>query len=90
VNAMGLRYSAKTLADGEKDTPATRLAHILQGFEARMLWIVVTMYGEDIVLLEHDGWTARRTLDMDAICRRIREETGLDMTLEEERIKAPC
>jgi hypothetical protein len=90
LNAMGLPYKPDTLADGEKDTPATQLAHILQGFEARMLWIVVTMYGEDIVLLEHDGWTARRTLDTEAICRRIREETDLDMTLEEERIKAPC
>jgi hypothetical protein len=90
LNAMDLPYKPDILADGEKDTPATKLAHILQGFEARMLCIVVSMYGDDIVLLEHDGWTARKPLDTEAICRRIQEETGLGMTLEEERINAPC
>lgn len=40
-------------------TSAQRLACIVQGAEAAMLRAVVREYGDDIVLVQHDGWTAR-------------------------------
>lgn len=91
VNDMDLRYSPKKArAEGGKDTAATRFAHILQGIEARMLHITVGLYRDDIVLLEHDGWTAKRPLDVERIKSRIATELGFDMQLEEKLVVARC
>lgn len=88
-NDMGLTYRPKLTRSGRsKDTRATRLAHILQGVEAKMLHLVIRRFADDIVLLEHDGWTARRRLDTGEIERLIRAETGFSMKLEESTIES--
>ncbi len=80
VNAMGLIYKPKLAKNGKpKDTPAMRLAHILQGIEAQMLNAVVRRFPDDILVLEHDGWTARCAMDKAAIKQLIRRETGFVM-----------
>lgn len=90
VNAVGLPFKPRAGSDGTlKDTASMRLAHILQGEEARMLHAAVNAYRDDIVLLEHDGWTSRRGLDAAETERLIAAETGFQMRLDGRRIEAP-
>lgn len=69
-NDMGLTMSVKE-ADKRQ-----LLAHILQGIEAKALEAMHQLYPTDIVLLQHDGFTASRPLDIDALERAVLERTG--------------
>ena len=69
----------------EKSAPQ-RLAHLVQGVEALMLAVVVGLYGEDIALIQHDGWTSLQRLDVRRIEDRIHEETGFRVRLSEEQL----
>jgi hypothetical protein len=91
VNLFGLPFRGKASRDGTlRATASMRLAHILQGVEARMLHVVVSAYRDALVLLEHDGWTSPRQLDKAEIEQLIAAETGFQMRLEVEQIEAPA
>jgi len=79
-NAVGKRIK-------KTETKEQIQAHLIQGIEAKMLKIVVDLYPEDILLLQHDGFAASRQLDKGLIEARIKEATGIDMVLEEARIQ---
>lgn len=79
LNAMG-----KTIKDTED--PAKILAHLLQGAEARMLNIMLEHYPEEILLLQHDGITTDRPLDIAKLEEVIFSETGYKITLEMEQL----
>lgn len=80
LNAMGKSISAK-------ESQPCVLAHLVQGIEARMLHTVVEMYQEEVLLLQHDGWTADRELDVDFIEDEIERETGFKMVVEMEQLE---
>lgn len=69
-NDMGLTMNFK-----ETDA-RQRLAHILQGIEAKALEAMHHLYPADIVLLQHDGFTALRSLDIAALEHAVLERTG--------------
>ena len=57
INAVG-KAADVALSDSEK------LAHIIQGMEVAVLMEAVRRYSEDILLLCHDGFIARRRIDV--------------------------
>src|SRR5687768_11961597 len=63
-----------------------RLAHLIQGVEASILKVVVEFYGENVVLLQHDGFASRVQLDIGLLEQVIHQRTGHHMRLEENRI----
>jgi hypothetical protein len=60
-----------------------KLAHILQGAETAMLRVVAKELGEEIEVLQHDGWTTAKRLDRWRLARLIYEATGYRMRIEE-------
>jgi len=91
-NAAGLVYNVRKRKEHgkKKDTWATRLAFILQGLEARALHAVVTAYPNEMLVLEHDGWTSRSPMNMEAVERVIEKALGFPLQLKSERISAPA
>ena len=91
VNAAGYIYDpAVRKAANKKDTLNTRLAHIVQGWEVKMLSAVVADHADKIMLLEHDGWTARESLgSVESVERLIREKTGFLVRIEAKRLELP-
>ena len=63
-----------------------KLAHILQGAETAMLRVVARELGEEIEVLQHDGWTTATRLDRRRLTRLIYQETGYRMRIEEKRL----
>lgn len=82
INAMGLPYRPKEEDGRALVTPAKRFAHVLQGYEARMLMIATKLVSDDVVCLEHDGFVTRRRVSAFSIRRAIKRELGLRMKLE--------
>lgn len=68
--------------------PEQRLAHLLQGVEAKALQAVVNHYPDDIVLVQHDGFVSTQKLDVGAIGNAIFTATGYRLELEEKRLSA--
>jgi hypothetical protein len=69
-------------------SPEKRLAHLIQGVEAKALAAVIEVYPDDIVLLQHDGFAAHRRLDVGVIEAAVWESTGYRLAVEESRIQA--
>lgn len=80
TNAYGKSASAA-------DTPAQKMAHLIQGVEAMALKAAIDMYPKQIVLLQHDGFAATQKLDRNAITQAVYEATGYRLELEEKRIR---
>ena len=74
----------KTMAVSEP--PKSRLAHLLQGIEAQMLGAVMKQFGRDIVLLQHDGFTTARPIDIELAENVIADATGIRFSLSEDRL----
>lgn len=80
TNASGKAISGKE--------PATRrLAHLTQGAEAMALLVAVNMHPDQIILLQHDGFTATAQLDLQAIEKAVFEQVGFRLELEEEQLQ---
>jgi hypothetical protein len=79
-NIRGLTISAD-------EDPKRRLAHLLQGLEAAALEAAFRLYPADIVLLQHDGFSATRPLDTAAIEAAMLEATGYRLKVEQEVIQ---
>lgn len=67
--------------------PAEKMAHLIQGVEAKALRAAVNIYPDDIVLLQHDGFVATSQLDSRAIVNAVFKATGYRLQLEEERLQ---
>lgn len=89
INALG-KSNKKSKNNSGKDkgvSVSDLLAHILQGYEAKMLSIAVELFGDKITLLQHDGFTSPdKALDVKLLSSEIEKQTGLNMTLTIERI----
>lgn len=59
------------------------LSHIVQGVEAKILHCVIETYGNQIVLLQHDGFIASSRLDVDSLSSMVKDRTGFDVTFDE-------
>jgi hypothetical protein len=89
-NAAGCVYNGHDRkARGKKDTWSTRLAFILQGEEARALHAVVTAFPDQMLVLEHDGWTARNEMSVPAVQRAIEKALNFPLRVEGKMISAP-
>jgi len=71
----------------QKRTPAQQLAHLIQGVEALALKTVTSLYPDEVVLLEHDGFVAKTRLNVQALEEAILKETGYRFVIEDERIQ---
>ena len=81
ANAFG-----KTIkADGH--TPEQQLAHLIQGVEAKALRACLKLHPDDIILVQHDGFTATKQLDVAALEVAIETATGYTLKLEMKRVQ---
>lgn len=82
INAMSLPFIPKDDGPKVKITDSQRMAHLLQGIEARMLLIATSLLGRDMVCLEHDGFSTSRRISTFRLRRAIKRETGFKMKIE--------
>lgn len=68
-------------------TPEQRLAHLIQGVEALALLTCIERHPGEIVLVQHDGFTAAKPLDVAALEQAIQTATGYALTLEEKLVR---
>ena len=80
VNAFG--KPIKT--DGH--SPEQMLAHLIQGVEAVALRACIELHPGEIVLVQHDGFTATKQLDKAALEQAISAATGYALRLEEKPV----
>lgn len=67
------------------------LSHLLQGAEALILKTAVEYLEEkqpgNVILLQHDGFTAKKKIDRSALTNHIEEQTGFVVEWDEDRIQ---
>ena len=86
INDMGKGMKA----EARDKNKAELLAHLVQGVEAKMLEVVRLLYPNTLSLMQHDGFTSRRRLDIGRIEEAITEETGYVVQMEETRVGIPA
>lgn len=84
-NDMGKRIKLKK-QDGKPEASEKLLAHIIQGVEAKALKAAIDVYPDEIVLLMHDGFVAKRSLDVQLIENEIYDKTGYRLELSKQVI----
>jgi hypothetical protein len=82
TNDMGKRIRLNEPAE-------KRLAHLIQGIEAKALMSAIKLYPDDIVLLMHDGFVSKRSLDVTLMKRHMYEDTGYRLELSTKVIVVP-
>lgn len=63
------------------------LSHLIQGVEASILNIIGEIHGDNIVLLQHDGWVSKIKIDKVKLMQNIYDRSGFNIMIEEEKIK---
>jgi len=63
-------------------TASQKLAHLVQGVEALALWTCIERHPGEIVLVQHDGFTATKQLDKAELELAILTATGYALKLE--------
>ena len=93
VNAFGKSIDTKS-REKQKDKPAKKapkasqkLAHLVQGVEALALWTCIERHPGEIVLLQHDGFTAIKQLNKAELEQAIQTATGYALALEEKLVQ---
>jgi hypothetical protein len=79
TNAFGKSIGGKIKAE-------KKLAHIIQGIEAKALEAATTLYPNEIQLVQHDGFVSGSRLDPIAITDAVYDATGFRMELEEAKV----
>ena len=79
VNAFEKSIKADAHSDEQK------LAHLIQGIEAQALEACTELHPSEIVLLQHDGFTATKRLDAAKLEQAIEVATGYALKLKEEQ-----
>lgn len=64
-----------------------QLAHLLQGVEVAALEAACRLYPKEIVLLQHDGFSATKSLDTERIEAAMLEATGYRLKVEQKVIQ---
>lgn len=85
--ANGSLTNACGRAISGKEKPSRQLAHLVQGVEAKALMTCVNTHPGDIVLMQHDGFTATRRLDCSVLQEALLHSTGLTLQVEERRLE---
>jgi hypothetical protein len=62
------------------------LSFIIQGYEARMLEIAMRLYGSNIVLLQHDGFTTNKPVDKTVLIAQIQHELDLEISVSFDKL----
>lgn len=62
------------------------LAHLLQGKESELLHIIIELYSDSILLLQHDGFALSRYVDPREIEAEISYQTGIEMPLTYQKL----
>jgi hypothetical protein len=81
VNAFGKSIKAAQYS------PEQRLAHLVQGVEALALEACTEPHPDAIVLVQHDGFTATKRLEVAELELAISTATGYALTLEAELVQ---
>jgi hypothetical protein len=76
-NIFGTRKPCGQNPDNES------MAHIIQGYEAEMLRVVLKEVGDDIRLIQHDGFVSAKKLDVKALENSIEKHTGFRIKITE-------
>jgi hypothetical protein len=58
------------------------ISHLLQGYEAKMLNIALSLYEEQIIILQHDGWISKTSCDTDKIENEINKQLKFRIPIE--------
>ena len=80
-----LRKPVKLTAKAE-----VKMAHIIQGIEAKAIRSAISLYPNEVVLLMHDGFVTSRPIDAVAVERRMFDETGYRLELAGGVIELPA
>lgn len=78
-------FGKSVLAKDKKSTQL--LAHLIQGVEALAIRACLEVDPGAVVLIQHDGFTATKKLNVATLERAILDATGYMLTLEEEPIQ---
>jgi len=82
-NAMDMRIRT--------DIPEkNRLAHLLQGVEARALEVVVELFQDEAVLLLHDGFVTTKKINRSQAEKAVHAATGYKLELSFRQIEIPA
>jgi hypothetical protein len=82
-------YTVYPISLSGKGKPAKILAHLLQGWEAELLHQVLHQHGDNMILLQHDGWGMETYVNPDDIEALIQDRTGLIMPIKYKQMKPP-
>ena len=74
LNDMGKRIK-------KNEKPERKLAHLLQGIEAKALRAVIELIPDDVLLLMHDGFVTSRPVDTRAMEQAVCQATGYELSL---------
>jgi len=74
----------------KKEKPEKKLAHLLQGIEAKALRAVIQAMPHDVLLLMHDGFVTSKRINIRNMERVVRDETGYNLSLSGELITLPA
>ena len=82
LNDMGKAISIKGQAN-------VRLAHLIQGIEAKALRTAINLYPDEVVLLMHDGFVSKRALDVELIEKAVYTDTSIKLEMSGSIIALP-
>ena len=80
-------YNAMGKPVGIIESQKKILACLVQGIEALLLNTILHEHSKDIVLLQHDGFASTSRLSTTGMEKLLKDKTGFDMPVEEERIQ---
>ena len=69
--------------------PRQELAHLLQGMEAELLHQMIAVYGSEMLIIQHDGFTLSGYQDPRDIEAAISYTSGFEMPVTWERLSIP-
>jgi hypothetical protein len=89
VNVFGKSMPIQETTNGKikKKAWSKLLAHLVQGVEAKAIRACIEVDPAAVVLIQHDGFTATRQLNVAKMERAILDATGYTLPLEEELIQ---
>lgn len=84
-NEAGMKKETKT--DKDKNVKRSKLlAFILHGAESLILQHMIYFLGDNVVLLQHDGVTCRKPVNVVALSNHIAEKTGYQVQFDVDRL----
>ena len=72
------------------EKPEKKLAHLLQGVEAKALRAIIRILPTEVLLLMHDGFVTSRPIDTKAMEQEVLKDTGYHLSLVGKVITLPA